>query len=326
MIHTNDILKELPFTDVKFTELALEVYRFQQTHNKVYAQWTYLLGESDKNIQKIEDIPFLPIALFKNHAISAYPTHELIFTSSSTSGMGQSQHFIHKEQDYIDTFIRGFRSYFKHLHFDYLAALLPSYLDRTGSGLIHMVQYLMHREIGAGEFYNRNFQLLVEDLERLSKAGKQVLLFGVTFGLMELSKIPNSINWSCIHIIETGGMKGHGKEQVRSELYAHFRAVFPGVQIHSEYGMTELTSQAYATENGWFTCPPWMKIAIQDPADPKAFLGPGQTGRLCVIDLMNYHSCAFIATDDLGRLNDTGQFEVLGRLDYADIRGCNQLL
>lgn len=326
MIHTNDILKELPFTDVKFTELALEVYRFQQTHNKVYAQWTYLLGESDKNIQKIEDIPFLPIALFKNHNISAYPTHELVFTSSSTSGMGQSQHFIYKEQDYIDTFTRGFRSYFKHLHFDYLAALLPSYLDRSGSGLIHMVQYLMHHEIGAGEFYNRNFQLLVEDLERLSKAGKQVLLFGVTFGLLELSKIPNSINWSCVHIIETGGMKGHGKEQVRSELYVQLREAFPGVQIHSEYGMTELTSQAYATDNGWFTCSPWMKIAIQDPSDPKAFLGPGQTGRLCVIDLMNYHSCAFIATDDLGRLNQAGQFEVLGRLDYADIRGCNQLL
>jgi len=326
MIHTNDILRELPFTDVKFTELALEVYRFQQTHNRVYAQWTYLLGESDKNIEKIEDIPFLPIALFKNHTISAYPTHELIFTSSSTSGMGQSQHFIHKEQDYIDTFTRGFRSYFKHRNFDYLAALLPSYLDRSGSGLIHMVQYLMQNEIGAGKFYNRNFQLLMEDLERLSKADKQVLLFGVTFGLLELSKVPNSINWSCVHIIETGGMKGHGKEQVRSELYVQLREAFPGVQIHSEYGMTELTSQAYATENGWFTCPPWMKIAIQDPSDPKAFLGPGQTGRLCVIDLMNYHSCAFIATDDLGRLNQAGQFEVLGRLDYADIRGCNQLL
>lgn len=326
MINPNTIWRNVPLTDVKFTELALEVYEFQRAHNSVYAQWSNLLGESDKKVNIIEDIPFLPISLFKNHPVTSYTTHELIFTSSSTSGTGQSKHLIYKERDYIDTFTRGFREHFRHTQFDYLAALLPSYLDRSGSGLIHMVQNLMQSEVGNGAFYNRNFSLLVEDLERLSSMGKRILLFGVTFGLLELSKINNSVNWEYVDIVETGGMKGHGKEQVRDELYRALRIAFPGVKIHSEYGMTELSSQAYAIENGQFTCPSWMKILIQDPSDPKVFLGPGKTGRICVIDLMNYHSCAFIATDDLGKTTESGTFEVLGRFDYADIRGCNQLL
>ena len=326
MINPKTIWRNVPLTDVKFNELALEVYEFQKAHNNVYAQWSHLLGETDKKINKIEDIPFLPIALFKNHAVTSYPTHELVFTSSSTSGLGQSKHYIYKEQDYIHTFTEGFRRHFHPKNFDYLAALLPSYLDRSGSGLIHMVQNLMETEVGDGAFYNRNFSLLVEDLERLSSSGKQILLFGVTFGLLELSKIKNSVKWEYVQIVETGGMKGHGKEQIRDELYAELRGAFPGVTIHSEYGMTELTSQAYAIENGQFTCPSWMKILIQDPSDPKTFLGPGKTGRICIIDLMNYHSCAFIATDDLGKTTDSGTFEVLGRFDHADIRGCNQLL
>ncbi len=326
MINPNDIRSNLRFTNVKFTQYALEVYQFQKAHNKVYAKWTDLLGVSDEPPKNIEDIPFLPISLFKNHRISCFEQEELIFSSSSTSGTGQSFHSIYREQEYIDTCFEGFRMKFKDQRFDYLAALLPSYLDRSGSGLLHMVHQLMHHEIGSGAFYNRDFLKLVEDLERLCQSGKRVLLFGVTFGLMELTKFPNKIDWNQIDIIETGGMKGHGKEQVRSELYEHLRAAFNGVHLHSEYGMTELSSQAYSSENQGFECPPWMQIRIQDPSDPQNFLPAGKTGRICIVDLMNYHSCAFIATDDLGRIDEQGNFEVLGRLDYADIRGCNQLL
>jgi len=326
MIKPSDIWQNLPLTEVKFKDFALEVYQFQIAHNNVYAQWCDLLGKTDENINKVENIPFLPISLFKTHKVSAFDSHELIFSSSGTSSSEKSQHYIYRERDYVESFTRGFRHYFHGQNFEYLAALLPSYLDRTGSGLIHMVQNLMKNEIGEGKFYNRDFNSLISDLELLTKNKKRVLLFGVTFGLLELSKITNNINWNFVEIVETGGMKGHGKEQVRSELYTLLRNAFPGIHIHSEYGMTELCSQAYATENGWFKCPSWMCVMIQDPSDPSTFLEAGKTGRICIIDLMNYHSCAFIATDDLGKLNKNGEFEVMGRLDYADIRGCNQLL
>ena len=326
MINPSDIWNHLPLTNAKFNDFALEVYQFQSVHNNVYAQWCDLLGKSDENVNKVENIPFLPISIFKTHKVSAFDTHELMFTSSGTSGSERSQHYIYKERDYIDSFTFGFHHYFKGQKFDYLAALLPSYLDRTGSGLIHMVQHLMQNEIGDGKFYNRDFKSLVSDLEYLTQNGKRILLFGVTFGLLELSKISNNIDWNCVEIVETGGMKGHGKEQIRGELYSILKKAFPGIQIHSEYGMTELCSQAYANESGWFKCPSWMRVMIQDPSDPYTFLETGKTGRICIIDLMNYHSCPFIATDDLGKMNAQGEFEVLGRLDYADIRGCNQLL
>ena len=326
MMIPSDIWLNVPLTDFKFTQFALEVYRFQCIHNKVYAQWLHLLGRTDQNIEKIEDIPFLPISLFKTHEVRSFPSHEITFVSSATTGSQQSQHHIHKASDYIDTFTRGFRDYFKGRRFDYLAALLPSYLDRSGSGLIYMVEHLMAHEIGQGDFYNRDFLRLVEDLERLSSSGKRVLLFGVTFGLLALTEIPNKIDWNYIEIVETGGMKGHGKELTRGEVTEQLVKAFPGVTLHSEYGMTELSSQAYGTSGGNFECPSWMRVCIQDPADPQHLLPQGKTGRICIIDLMNYHSCAFIATDDLGRMDENGNFEVLGRLDYADVRGCNQLL
>lgn len=326
MINTNDILNLESSTDAKFREYAGEVYRFQVSHNSIYAKWCDLLGHTDQKTQKTEEFCFLPIGLFKEHHISCYPTHELAFTSSATSGMGQSKHYIHRSEDYINTFTKGFQSFFSGYRFDYMAALLPSYLDREGSGLIYMVNYLIHEVVGAGDFYNRDYERLIADLEVRTQKRQVVALFGVTFGLLELLAFPNKVDWHFVHIIETGGMKGHGKEITRNELYERIRLHFKGVHLHSEYGMTELTSQAYSHDDGLFLTPPWMRVLIQDPSDYQHWLPTGKTGRICIIDLMNYHSCAFIATDDLGRLHPDGRFEILGRLDYADIRGCNQLL
>lgn len=303
-----------------------EVYQFQKEHNSTYARWLHLLGQYDQPIEFIEDLAFLPISLFKNHKISCFEDHEVVFRSSSTTGLNPSYHYIHKEDDYIQTCKTGFNRVFSSITFDYLAALLPSYLDRSGSGLIHMVSKFMEDPVGKGKFYNTDFHQLIEDLERRTHQKQTVLLFAVTFGLLELLKIPNKIRWNYVHIIETGGMKGHGKEITRQELHQVVTQQFSGVHLHSEYGMTELCSQAYALHGAIFQSPPWMKILIQDPADPKNFLSEGKTGRICIIDLMNYHSCSFIATDDLGKRYADGSFEVLGRFDHAEIRGCNQLL
>ena len=323
-INTIDII-DSNLKDSKFNETALEIFKFQKTYSKQYAQWLELLGSIDQDPQNIVDIPFIPISLFKHHKISCYPNHEIFFESSSTTGKGVSRHYIHKKEIYEQTFIATF-NHFYHDKWDFVGALLPSYLDRNNSGLVYMVNTLIPLISDSGDFFNKDYQSLINIIENKRDQNQKVLIFGVTFGLMELAKIAGVRDWSHITVIETGGMKGHGKEVVRDEIHNILKSTWNLKSIQSEYGMTELTSQAYSHNNGIFHCPPWMKVLIQDPSDPKSFLPFGKTGRICIIDLMNYHSCSFIATDDLGKLSEDGSFEILGRIDYSDIRGCNQLL
>lgn len=377
-------------------------------HNEVFADWVHLSLGFAKNAHKIPeklqfqnetDIPFLPISLFKTKKISCFPTHEIQFTSSSTTGMGVSQHFIYLLNDYELACLNGFDLFTENKPYDVIAALLPSYLDRTGSGLIHMVDQLIQLRADEGGFYNLNFDQLLSDLIKWRSQNKKVLLWGVTFGLLEFSRYLNQLlqdpqnekyrifletlkldsltnhselfdsncsnstihldeskdnlqlnsnitrtdifkseelnpsspkTWSKLfeytHVLETGGMKGKGPELTRPEIHQILCKGLHQESIFSEYGMTELTSQAYSHGNGIFSCPPWMKILIQDPADFRTFLPSHKTGRICIIDLMNYHSCSFIATDDLGKVFDDGTFEIVGRIDHSDIRGCNQLV
>lgn len=303
----------------------MEIFKFQKTYNKEYARWIKLLERIDQNPQNLVDIPFLPIALFKHHKISCYDNHDLCFESSSTTGKGASKHFIYKKEVYEHSFVSAFNYFYKE-KWDFVGALLPSYLDRSNSGLVYMVNSLIPKIANSGEFFNKDYNSLVEAIENKKEKNQKVLLFGVTFGLLELAKVSGTRNWDHITVIETGGMKGHGAEMVRQDVHDVLKTAWNLNYIHSEYGMTELTSQAYSLKDGIFHSPPWMKILIQDPSDPNTFLPFGKTGRICVVDLMNYHSCSFIATDDLGKLYEDGSFEILGRIDYSDIRGCNQLL
>ena len=338
--------------------------------NEVFSDWVHLslgFAKNAKNIpenlqfQHESEIPFLPISLFKTKKISCYPNHEIHFTSSSTTGVGISQHHIHHLKDYEQACLNGYDLFLNQLNevkkvsfkpglldsievqnpnYEVIAALLPSYLDRSGSGLIYMVDQLIKVRAKEGGFYNLQFEQLLLDLFRWKRENKRVLLWGVTFGLLEFSQFVNkefakettdpqtliSELFSQTDILETGGMKGRGPELTRNEVHKHLCEGFQKNAILSEYGMTELTSQAYSLGNGIFQCPPWMKILIQDPSDFRTFLPANKTGRICVIDLMNYHSCSFIATDDLGKTFPDGTFEISGRIDHSDIRGCNQLV
>ncbi len=319
----------------KFKGLALEIFEFQLANNAIYAQWCKIFYGIDehtsKNVEYLDSLPFLPISQFKTHKISCFPNHELTFSSSGTTNQSvSSKHYIYRASDYKKSYLQGFEHAMKSQKFDVLMALLPSYLDRSDSGLINMVQGFINEQvcgITEGQFYNQNVDNFLTDIEIHTAQGKKVLVIGVTFALLQLKeKIKEPFINRGVHILETGGMKGRGKELTRDELHELLSTRLGVNPIWSEYGMTELTSQAYSLSAGRFFCPPWMQILIQDPSDPKNFMSMGKTGRICVIDLFNYHSCSFIATDDLGKLYDDGSFEVLGRLDYSDIRGCNLMI
>lgn len=317
----------------KFKGLALEIFEFQLANNPIYAQWSKIFYGIDertvKNVKLLDQLPFLPIAQFKTHTISCFSNHELIFSSSGTTQQGfSSKHHIHKASDYQNSYLNGFKLAMQDRTFDVLMALLPSYLDRSDSGLINMIKGFLDEQIcgiSEGAFYNQNIDQFLIDLYNHTATGKKVLIVGVTFALLQLAETVKKPLYN-VNILETGGMKGRGKELTRDELHQILSTRLGVDPIWSEYGMTELTSQAYSLSEGRFHTPPWMKILIQDPSDPKNFMPVGKTGRICVIDLFNYHSCSFIATDDLGKLHSDGSFEVLGRLDYSDIRGCNLMI
>jgi len=318
----------------KFKDLVDEIFQFQLSNNDIYAQWCKIFYGIDKqsslNVEILDHYPFLPISHFKSHKVTCFPTHDIIFRSSGTtsSSSNTSKHYIHKVNDYKKSYLNGFKNAVKEQKFDVIMALLPSYLDRSDSGLIHMVQGFIDEKIcgvNEGKFYNQDIDLFIKDLKIHQNDGKKILVVGVTFALLQLCEKIN-LKMSGVNIIETGGMKGRGKELIRAELHEILSSKLGVGNIWSEYGMTELTSQAYSFSEGKFICPPWMKVLIQDPSDPKNFMDYGKTGRICVIDLFNYHSCSFIATEDLGKLHRDGSFEVLGRLDYSDVRGCNLMI
>ncbi len=325
MIHPNDIFNIQSEKD--FETLALKVFKFQFENNGVYRSFCDLLYKHPSDITSIKEIPFLPIQFFKSHKVlSSQKPIEKTFSSSGTTGSITSKHYITDISLYEKSFRKGFQQYYGNIKNYVILALLPSYLEREGSSLIYMVDTLIkqseHKESG---FYLNNLSELKDILLKLESESKQTLLVGVSFALLDLVE---KYKFQLKHtiIMETGGMKGRRKELVRSELQSILKQGFGVKTIHSEYGMTELLSQAYSKGNGIFESPNWMKVLIRDPEDALTPLKPNKIGGINVIDLANINSCSFIATQDLGKINANGTFEIVGRFDHSDIRGCNLMV
>ena len=314
-------------TETEFENLALQVFKFQFNNNRIYRSFCDLLYIHASDVKTLNDIPFLPIQFFKTHEIlSSNDTVKATFTSSGTTGTATSKHLVTDLSIYKESFTRGFELFYGPVEDFVILALLPSYLEREGSSLIYMVDAMIkaskHKESG---FYLNNISELKETLIRLDSEGKKVLLIGVSFALLDLVETYNFQLKNTI-IMETGGMKGRRKELIREELHAQLKAGFGVNTIHSEYGMTELLSQAYSQGNGIFKCPDWMRVLVRDTEDALNILPENKVGGLNIIDLANINSCAFIATQDLGSVNKNGSFEVIGRFDNSDIRGCNLMV
>lgn len=311
----------------EFESMALDIFRYQLKNNLIYAEFCQYLERSSSNVKEIQEIPFLPIAFFKTKkVVSTTSDPQAIFSSSGTTGQVTSSHYVTDIRLYEQSYTKGFEHFYGDISQYCILAVLPSYLERSGSSLIYMVNDLIikshHPESG---FYLNEIDRLVDTLTLLDAKGKKVLLIGVSFALLDIVekhqlRLQNSI------IMETGGMKGRRKELIRTELHDLLKKGFGVEVIHSEYGMTELLSQAYSKGNGIFETPPWMKFMIRDTEDPLSFMPYGKTGGINVIDLANINSCSFIATQDLGKMNEDGSFEILGRFDHSDIRGCNLMV
>jgi len=310
-----------------FNKITLDIFRFQATNNLVYKTFLNHLKVDVNTVEKIEEIPFMPIQFFKSHRIisSSAPTEQL-FLSSGTTGMTQSKHYVTDVSIYEESFTKAFQQFYGEIEAYTVLALLPSYLERTGSSLIYMVNNFIEKSNNPKSgFYLNNLDELAKNLQELDKNGTKILLIGVSFALLDLLDA-YSFNLKNTIIMETGGMKGQRKELIREELHNILCDGFGVSEIHSEYGMTELLSQAYSKGNGIFECPPWMKILTRDTEDALTILPEGKSGGINVIDLANINSCSFIATQDLGKTYKNGTFEVLGRFDNSDIRGCNLLV
>ena len=311
----------------QFLEVTLQVFRFQYKNNHIYRKFCDLLGRNPGNVEELSKIPFLPIEFFKTHSIlSSEEPVQITFTSSGTTGSTTSRHLVTDLSLYERSFQKAFENFYGRTGDLVILALLPSYLERQGSSLIYMAEALIKKsEQPESGFYLHNLEELQQKLTALDKAGKKILLIGVSFALLDLVEkhqfqLKNTI------VMETGGMKGRRKEMIRHELHSVLKKGFGVDQIHSEYGMTELLSQAYSHGNGSFECPPWMKLLIRDPEDALSLLPQGKTGGINVIDLANLNSCSFIATQDLGKQLNQKETEILGRFDNSDIRGCNLLI
>ncbi|WP_420401050.1 acyl transferase [Flagellimonas sp.] len=311
-------------TDAEFEALTLEIFGFQYQNNKVYRTYCEHLGKSPNKVHSITAIPFLPIEFFKSFSItSSNNPIEAIFESSGTTAGSTSKHYISDLSLYQQSFSTAFQAFYGGIKSYCILALLPSYLEREGSSLVYMVNDLVSRsEHPDSGFYLDELSTLKEKLLALEASGTQTLLIGVSFALWDLAEqFPMDLKHTTI--METGGMKGRRKELIRQELHGILKDAFKVQTIHSEYGMTELLSQAYSKGNGIFQTPAWMKILTRDTEDPLSLQSHQKTGGINVIDLANINSCSFIATQDLGKTYADGSFEVLGRFDHSDVRGCN---
>ncbi|GJM60649.1 acyltransferase [Persicobacter diffluens] len=317
----------LNLTPRHFDQLALDIFHFQAENNPIYKQWIQLLGKNPSEIQQVDKIPFLPISFFKNHSIKSGDwTPQDTFESSGTTGMTPSRHYI-EDLKFYDTLARLiFTDFYGPVENYVFLGLLPSYLERTTSSLVRMVDQFIkigkHPESG---FYLNDHEDLIRQVEKIKKSGKKAVLIGVTFGLLDLADRYEA-DFSDLIVMETGGMKGRRKELLREEVH-HFLANRLNIkEVHSEYGMTELLSQGYSKGNSLFKTADSMKVLIRETNDPLSLETRAKSGAINIIDLGNVHSCSFIATEDLGKIHPDGSFEVLGRLDNSDIRGCNLMI
>ena len=308
-----------------FEELALEAFRYQSSLNPVYAAFIQALGVDPLTVNTLENIPFLPIRFFKSHAVVTEEfTPSLIFESSATTGMITSKHLVKDPSLYQESFEQGFFRQFGPVENWCILGLLPSYLERNNSSLVYMTHHLIHASgHPKSGFYLDNFVALRNTLESLERAQQPTLLIGVTFALLDFAA-QYPVPLQCTQLIETGGMKGRRRELIRAEVHAELMHAFQLPLIGAEYGMTELLSQAWSAGNGLFNCPPWMRVLPRDEEDPLTVHQTGP-GALNIIDLANIDSCCFIATDDAGKVYPDGTFEMLGRMDGSDLRGCSLL-
>jgi hypothetical protein len=314
--------------EADFLKTALEVFYYQFNKNSVFQHFTRSLGTRRDFPETLADLTFLPVEFFRNHKIiSGDLPVEKIFESSRTTGATPGRHFVNDLSLYEESFLKSFYRFYGDPGDYVITALLPSYTERDGSSLVYMVDSLIKKSYHPlSGFYKSNIIDLLQALVKAKEENLKTLLIGVSFALLDLAE-KHSPDLSGITVMETGGMKGRRKEITRLELHSILKEKFNILSVHSEYGMTELLSQAYSKGGGIFYCPPWMKILIRDPQDPLSFITePGITGGINIIDLANINSCSFIATSDLGKLHEDGGFEVLGRFDNSDTRGCNLLV
>lgn len=311
----------------EFQKMTMKVYRFQYENNMVYRQFCDLMKRSPDRVKKKEDIPFLPIEFFKSKSIlSSTEPVETTFSSSGTTGVITSKHLVTDVSLYEHSYRNAFSQFYGNIEDYVVLALLPNYLERSGSSLIYMVDDLIRSSQNPDSgFFLHDYKTLSRKLKDLDHAGQNVLLIGVTYALLDLIE-QDSFQLKNTIVMETGGMKGRRKELIREELHAILSAGFGVSKIHSEYGMTELLSQAYSLGDGLFECPPWMDVLVRDTEDPLHYVEANKTGGVNVIDLANINSCSFIATQDLGKKYDNHSFEILGRFDHSDIRGCNLMV
>ncbi|PHS53275.1 MAG: acyl transferase [Lutibacter sp.] len=312
---------------INFEKISIEIFQLQAKKCTVYKEFINHLKLNINDVKSINQIPFLPIQFFKSHKVIAsnLPIHQ-VFLSSGTTGKTQSKHYISELDIYEKSFLKGFECFYGSIENYTVLALLPSYLEQEGSSLIYMVNDLINKsKKPKSGFYLNNLDELRENLIALDKNNQKVLLIGVSYALLDLVEKFN-FKLKNVIIMETGGMKGRRKELIREELHQVLCNGFGVKKIHSEYGMTELLSQAYSKGDGIFNCPPWMKVLTRDTEDTLTILPEGKSGGINVIDLANINSCSFIATQDLGKTYTNGTFEVLGRFDDSDIRGCNLMI
>jgi phenylacetate-coenzyme A ligase PaaK-like adenylate-forming protein len=314
-------------SDEEFTQIALQLFHLQHNHNKIYRKFCDLLKVSPKEITSLDKIPFLPIEFFKSEkVITGEFVPQQTFLSSGTTGQNQSKHLVKDLKIYEESFVKGFNQFYGDVEGYCFLALLPSYMEREGSSLIYMAEYLVkHSNHPLSGFYLDEYDKLIQTIEQLKKTNQKIILLGVSFALLDFAE-KYQVDLSDVIIMETGGMKGRRKELTRAELHQIYKERFNVSAIHSEYGMTELLSQAYSFGEGIYQSPNWMKVLIRDINDPFTFLTEQKTGGVNVIDLANVDSCAFIATQDLGKKNNDNSFEILGRFDNSDLRGCNLLI
>ncbi|QNH60961.1 acyl transferase [Hymenobacter sediminicola] len=332
MSFRDDYLNALPhLTDATAPAVALRLFRHQAEHCPPYRAYLAALGRNPAQVQQLADIPFLPIEFFKTHEVRTKPeswTPQELFLSSGTTQQQRSHHHLRHPQLYRQNAAHIFQRYYGPLQDWTFLALLPSYLEQGHSSLVAMVEYFA-RESGQQQqaFFLHDHSALLQALGEAKEQGRRVLLFGVSYALLDLAAEYGAVSeLQGLTVLETGGMKGRRREMIREELHQELQQAFGPAGIHSEYGMTELLSQAYSFGDGRFHAPPQLQVLLRDPADPFAVSATRPDGAINVIDLANIDSCAFIETKDLARMHPDGSFEVLGRIDNSDVRGCNQMV
>ena len=312
--------------DKNFEQIAFEVFQFQYINNNIYKSYCDLLKKTPSNIADISSIPFLPISFFKSHSVMCTKKYDKVFHSSGTTNENLSKHYVSDIHVYEQSFLKNFIDNYGNPKDYVILGLLPNYMENENSSLIYMVNNLIElSESNDSGFFLKEYDFIIEKMKSLYKENKKIILIGVSYALLDLSE-SKSLNFENTIIIETGGMKGQRREMIKKELHETLKERTGLKKIHSEYGMTELLSQAYSKGDGIFSCPNWMRVFIRDMNDPNFLYSNNKSGGINIIDLANVNSCSFIATEDMGSLHENGSFEIMGRIDHSDTRGCNLLL